>query len=89
MDHIKNRSVAKRRAPPVTVFLNDPNQFKDLSGWDMELRQIEPGPLDARVSVWSGRDLTMIDTSFNRSMYQAGVSQKGMLAFGLPDPGVL
>ena len=89
MDHIKKRSKLKDRPPPVTVLLNDPSEFKDLSGWDMELRQMERGPMEARVSVWAGRDLTMIDTSFNRSMYQAGVSQKGILAFGLPDPQVL
>ncbi|MEP3045259.1 MAG: helix-turn-helix domain-containing protein [Roseibium sp.] len=89
MDHIKKRSETKDHPPPVAFLLNDPNQFKDLSGWDMELRQIERGPLDARVSVWAGRDLTMIDTSFNRSMYQVGVSKKGVLAFGLPDPQVL
>ncbi len=89
MDHIKNRSESEIRPPPVEILLKDPNQFKGLSGWDMEFGQIESGPLDARVSVWAGRSLTMIDTFFNKSMYQTGVSRKGILAFGLPDPKVL
>lgn len=72
-----------------SVLLQDPSQFRSLSKWDIDLKQIEPGEMTTRVSAWEGADLAMIDLSFDKAVHQAGTSRDGYLAFGLPDPGSL
>jgi AraC-like DNA-binding protein len=72
-----------------SLLLEDPSQFRSLSRWDVDFRQIEPGEMKTRVAAWEGADLSMIDLSFDKSVHQAGTSRQGYLAFGLPDPGSL
>ena len=87
MDDIKKRSAPQKTCAPNTLFLQDPSQFRELSQWDVELRQIEEGTMNSSVSVWAGLDLQMIDLSFDKAVYQTGVSRPDILAFGLPDKG--
>jgi len=72
-----------------SLLLRDPSEFRSLSKWDIDLKQIEPGEMKTRVSAWEGADLAMIDLSFDKAVHQAGTSRDGYLAFGLPDPGSL
>ncbi len=87
MDHIKKRSAEEKTCNPNTLLLQDPSQFRELSQWDVELRQLEKGNMNSSVSVWAGTGLQMIDLSFDKAVYQTGVSRPDILAFGLPDKG--
>ncbi|GAB5435621.1 MAG: hypothetical protein FalmKO_07460 [Falsiruegeria mediterranea] len=72
--------------PDGSFRLSDPSQLRDLTNWDVELTQIERGNLNARVSVWAGQKLTLIDLNFDKAVHQTGTSRPDVLAFGLPDP---
>ena len=89
MDHIKKRSNFERTAKPISFSLRDPDEFRDLAQWDMEIRQLEPGRLKTEVSVWAGKGLSILDLSFDKAVHQVGVSKSGILAFGLPDANSL
>lgn len=55
-------------------------------GWDMDFRQLDPGELDARVTVFGGKDVQLARFHFNRKFHQVGSAPKGMLTFGFLEP---
>jgi len=58
----------------------------EIVDWDMDFRQLDPGRLDARVSVIAGEHLQLARFQFNRGFHQLGSSPEGMLTFGFSDP---
>jgi len=59
--------------------------FGQAIGWDIDFRQIDPGPLAARVTAYGTNHLTVFRVEFNRSFHQVGRPPSGLLTFGLPD----
>jgi AraC family ethanolamine operon transcriptional activator len=54
-------------------------------GWDLDYLQLDSGPLDARVVLYSGQQVFIKYVSYNRRFHQRGASPRGMLSFGLTD----
>jgi len=54
-------------------------------GWDLDFRQIDPGPLDARALLFGHTDIAVLRIEFNRSFHQIGSPPEGFVTFGLPD----
>jgi AraC family transcriptional regulator, ethanolamine operon transcriptional activator len=74
---------AKALVANVSTFrLTDPNQYKSLSDWDLDFRQIEPGPMETRLAVRAGRSLTVLGSHISRSVHQVGASPPGLLTVG-------
>jgi len=54
-------------------------------GWDLDWRQIEPGPLDFRLTAFGHAGINVMRVEFNRSFHQIGRPPPGALTMGLPD----
>jgi AraC family ethanolamine operon transcriptional activator len=66
-------------------------EFRDIEslngvfGWDLDWRQIEPGPLFFRLTAFGHADVNVIRVEFNRSFHQIGKPPPGAITLGLPD----
>ena len=58
-------------------------------GWDLDFRQLDNGPVDARVEQVISGGLVLSDVAFGRRLHQRGQPPQGLLTFGLPDPSKL
>jgi AraC-like DNA-binding protein len=65
--------------------LVDADQFGDEAGWDVEIRQLESGALNATETVMGTPQNLAVRGEFNRGLHQAGQPPAGMLTFGIPD----
>ena len=54
-------------------------------GWDLDFRQIDPGPLRIRATVFGHVDIGVLRIEFDRSFHQVGVPPQGVVSFGFPD----
>jgi len=54
-------------------------------GWDLDWRQIEPGPLIFRLTAFGHPGISVMRVEFNRSFHQIGTPPPGVLTLGLPD----
>ena len=86
MDHIKNSPNLPGPTPPVAMSLLEPNDINSFSPWEIDFRQIESGAMETKVTIRSGRALTLLNISMSRAVHQTGVSPKGLLTFGLFRP---
>ena len=55
------------------------------AGWKIDFRQLEPGPLEARLLMIGHSDISVLRVEFNRSFHQLGEPPGGYRTFGLPD----
>ena len=62
----------------------DMGQYSDAIGWDLDFRQIDPGPLKAGVTAVEMRYGMLMKVGFNRKFHQVGCAPKGSLTFGIP-----
>jgi AraC family transcriptional regulator, ethanolamine operon transcriptional activator len=78
-------TMAKVSVANVSTFrLTDPNQYKSLSNWDLDFRQIEAGPMETRLAVRAGRSMTVLGSDISRSVHQVGASPPDLLTLGFP-----
>jgi len=59
-----------------------------LSGWDLQLCQLDPGLQHIGVSLSVGRRVSLMRAYSNRGFHQLGTPPSGTLAFGLPLKGM-
>jgi AraC-like DNA-binding protein len=88
--NIKNHSSSPRPIADMPRLLLD-QAFSDMGdygsgvGWDLEFRQLDRGPLNARASVIASARMASIRVEFNRRFHQQGMAPEGVWTFGLPD----
>lgn len=63
----------------------DAESFGRGLGWDLDFRQLDPGPLRARVLSFGHPGIMIFRFDFNRSFHQLGQPPVGYRTFGLPD----
>jgi len=90
--NIKNSSkwsMLLKDEPSPVVLVNeeyeDAESFGRGVGWDIDFRQLEPGPLRARVLSFGHPGIMVSRVEFNRSFHQLGRPPAGYRAFGFPD----
>jgi AraC-like DNA-binding protein len=54
-------------------------------GWDLDWRQIEPGPLLFRITAFGHADISVMRIEFNRGFHQIGKPPAGAITMGFPD----
>jgi AraC family ethanolamine operon transcriptional activator len=54
-------------------------------GWDVDFRQIDPGPLTLTARLFGHADIVVMRIEFDRSSHQIGSPPEGFVTFGLPD----
>ena len=54
-------------------------------GWDLDFRQIEPGPLRIRATAFGHVDIGVLRIEFDRSFHQVGAPPPRVVSFGFPD----
>ena len=76
--------------PKLTLATNfhDMGQYSDAIGWDLDFRQIDPGPLNASVKAVTMAYGMILNVGFNRKFHQVGCAPEGLLTFGIPSAGV-
>lgn len=75
---------AAATAPVHEVCLADPNDMSRHSDWDFDFRQVEPGPVETKILLRSGTDITLMEFNINRGVHQKGRSPTETVNFGLP-----
>ena len=90
--NIKNSSkwsMLLKDEPSPVVLVNeeyeDAESFGRGVGWDIDFRQLEPGPLHARVLSFGHPGIMVFRVEFNRSFHQLGRPPAGFRTFGFPD----
>jgi len=71
-------------APVHELSLADPNDLSRHSKWDLDFRQIEPGPMDTRIVLRSSPDITLVEFNLDRGVHQKGCSPADTVTLGLP-----
>jgi AraC family ethanolamine operon transcriptional activator len=64
---------------------HDVESLNRIFGWDLDWRQIEPGPLVFRLTAFGHTDISVMRVEFNRSFHQIGNPPNGAITLGLPD----
>ncbi len=71
------------------------SRFSDVSalgrmiGWDIDFRQLDPGPEEIPAQIRVGRNVALVRVGFKRSYHQRGSAPSGTLTFGTPLNGSL
>ncbi|MEP2534361.1 helix-turn-helix domain-containing protein [Shimia sp.] len=89
MDHIGNSPKQLAGSKSGAQLLAEPNEINRLSPWEIDFRQIEPGPMETKVFQRSGELITLLEISMSRAVHQTGASPKGTLSVGLIHPNTL
>ena len=55
------------------------------TGWDIEFRQLDKGPLCAKLEILASRGVVINRLDLTRQFHQRGTAPAGALAFGIPD----
>ena len=86
MDHIKNQPNATGTSPAgvTEMCLADPNLLDQVSAWNLDFRQLEPGPLKTKIRVRQGVMLSMMEISMDRAVHQTGLAPPNTVTFGIP-----
>lgn len=58
-----------------------------MAAWDLDLRQLDPGPLDVQLLHVASPKVLLSRSSFSRRMDQNGTSPRGFRTFGIPAQG--
>jgi AraC family transcriptional regulator, ethanolamine operon transcriptional activator len=61
----------------------DPNQFRNISEWDLDCRQIEGGAMEAIFAVRASKALTVMDVQFSKAVHQLGRSPVDKVTVGI------
>jgi len=60
-------------------------QFSKAVRWNLDFRQIDPGPLNAKAILLGNDAILVLRVEFNRSFHQIGRPPEGFITFGFPD----
>lgn len=77
-----------KQSPP-GLFIN--REFRDIEslngifGWELDWRQIEPGPLLFRITAFGHAEISVMRVEFNRGFHQISKPPPGAITMGLPD----
>lgn len=83
-----NALISPRQTAPKLLIdqeFQDIESLNRIFGWDLDWRQIEPGPLIFRVTAFGHPDINVMRVEFNRSFHQIGSPPPGVFTLGLPD----
>lgn len=97
MDHIKNSPNLKDFAnpelegatPAIAMALDHPNTIGELTPWQIDFRQLEPGRLSTKITVRAGRSVSALSISMDQRVHQRGASPDGWITFGIPAQGAI
>ncbi len=64
--------------------LPEPSLVTRFSDWDLDFRQIEPGPMATRLRVLPDPDVSLALITLSRAVHQQGMSPPGRVTFGIP-----
>ncbi|RBW63023.1 helix-turn-helix transcriptional regulator [Ruegeria sp. A3M17] len=64
------------------VTLRDPNQAEEITPWQMNFRQIEPGELQTRLTVVGDETFSVTEIALSLAVHQQGIPPAGTLTFG-------
>lgn len=67
----------------IAAELFHPNDVSKLSHWDIDFRQLEPGPMRTKVVTRSGSQLSILEMSLDRSVHQVGQSPANAATFAI------
>lgn len=70
--------------PAMALSLDHPNDIQRLIPWQVDFRQLDPGPLATRLTVGAGRAVAALHIAMNRRVHQRGASPDGWMTFGIP-----
>jgi AraC-like DNA-binding protein len=77
------------KQPPPGLFFDrevcDIESLNGIFGWDLDWRQIEPGPLLFRTTAFGHAEISVMRVEFNRGFHQFGKPPPGAITMGLPD----
>jgi hypothetical protein len=60
----------------------DIESLNGIFGWDLDWRQLEPGPLIFRLTAFGHADISVMRVEFNRSFHQIGNPPPGANSLG-------
>ncbi len=97
MDHIKNSPNMPKTAssgwggasPAMALSLDHPNRIGELTPWEIDFRQLDPGRLSTAITVRSGQAVSALNIAMNQRVHQRGVSPDGWKTFGIPTRGAI
>ncbi len=97
MDHIKNSPNMPKTAPSgwggalpaMALSLDHPNRIGELTPWEIDFRQLDPGRLSTAITVRSGQAVSALNIAMNQRVHQRGVSPDGWKTFGIPKRGAI
>ena len=72
-----------------SVVLPDPNILSQISPWDLQYHQLEPGRMRVDISMLAGRNLNILSFKSNLGLHQLGGGPKGSVTLGIPISGEL
>jgi AraC family ethanolamine operon transcriptional activator len=69
----------------VNECFEDIEQFSKAVRWNLDFRQIDPGPLNAKAILLGNEAILVLRFEFNRGFHQIGRPPEGLMTFGFPD----
>jgi AraC family transcriptional regulator, ethanolamine operon transcriptional activator len=67
------------------LMLPDPNEVNRSSNWDLDFRQIEPGPMATEIQFATGKFTSLLKIKMSRGVHQKGQSPAENFTFGITD----
>ncbi|WP_170787225.1 helix-turn-helix domain-containing protein [Ruegeria lacuscaerulensis] len=97
MDHIKNRpnpqeydaKAAEATPSAIVLDLMHPNDLAAMTPWELDFRQLDPGPLSTQIAVRSSPTCSVLNISLSGAVHQRGVSPDGWSTFGISRRGTI
>ena len=88
MRHINFSTKPEARADmprPMSISVDHPNEMSGATDWDIDFHQIEPGPLQTRLTLFGAEDQQLAHLRMSRMVRQTGSPPKGWMTFGITD----
>jgi len=80
--------VVKNHATPLThANFSDIGDLGRALGWDIDFRQLTPGPQAIPATVVAGNHVALLRMNLNRSYHQCAYPPRGTITFGVPEKG--
>ncbi len=92
MNNIKNSPISPavsefegyNVSPPMTLELEHPNQIGELTPWETDFRQLEPGRLKTIISTRGSETMSVMSIFASHGIHQCGASPTGWTTLGMP-----
>ena len=66
---MKNDLAGQITGPVLELGFGEPNEIRRYTPWDIDFRQIEPGPLNTRVFIRPSVSVNLLKIHMNRSVH--------------------